>query len=77
MKQLSLIINGVLVIAVAALFFLNFSTKGELKELKEGMTNTKAVNTSGSSNANIAYINIDSLLFNYRLSEDLNDDILK
>lgn len=65
MKNLSLILNGVLAIAVAVLFYLHFT----------GTTaaSTKVtVNTDGtSSNESIAYVNSDSLLNNFNFYKEL------
>ena len=72
MKQISLIINAVLVVAIGVLFFLNFSMRSELKSIKSDVDEVKKQETIEQNKASIAYINIDSLLLNYRLSEDLN-----
>lgn len=75
MKQISLIINAVLVVAIGVLFFLNFSLKNDLKTIKSEVKSAKKQETLEQNKAGIAFINIDSLLLNYRLSEDLNYDI--
>ena len=61
MKNLSLIINGVLAVAVAVLFYLHFK---DCKSCSKGPTST--INAaSGKSGQVIAYVDIDSLETNY------------
>ena len=57
-----------LVVAVAILYFIQFSAKKESKDVK-----TVAVAGEGA----IVYINTDSLLSNYNFSRDLNEKFLK
>jgi outer membrane protein len=70
MKNLSLILNAVLIVAVGVLFYLHFSTKGSAKP--------GPVSTEGSSivrpDVPIVYINIDTLLNNYEYFKDMQDD---
>ena len=77
MKQVSLIINVVLVAAVIVLFFLYSSLKKNVETL--GMPNqspalqtisTLPVNPGDLKNSKIAYINIDSLDLNYQFITD-------
>lgn len=75
MKQISLIINAVLVVAIGVLFFLNFSLKNELKTIQDEIKTVKKQEVKAQNKSSIAFINVDSLLLNYRLSEDLNYDI--
>jgi outer membrane protein len=75
MKQISYIVNAVLVVAIGILFFLIFSLKSELKDIKTEVKTVKKQEMLEQNQASIAFINIDSLLMNYRLSEDLNYDI--
>ena len=65
MKNLSLIINAALAIAVAILFYLHFASPAS--------SNTEVtVNTDGASvNENIAYVNSDSLLNNFSFYKTL------
>lgn len=59
MKNLSLILNVVLLVAVAVLFYLHFAGPGEHKT-------TEAAGASGGvSDAKIAFINADSVLQHY------------
>lgn len=69
MKNLSLGLNGLLLAAVAVLFFLHF--KGENKEVNEDHA---AVSAKGAA---VVYINTDSLLANYKMSIELNEAFLK
>jgi len=69
MKNLSLGLNGLLLAAVAVLFFLHFN--GENKEVNEDHA---AVTTKGAA---VVYINTDSLLANYKMSIQLNEAFLK
>lgn len=66
MKNLSVVLNVVLVVAVAILYFVQFSGKGEAEEVK----------TVAGEGA-VVYINTDSLLNNYNFSRDLNEKFLK
>lgn len=65
MKNLSFILNGVLAIAVAVLFYLHFTgTTASSTEV--------TVNTDGkSSDESIAYVNSDSLLNNFNFYKEL------
>ena len=66
MKNLSVVLNVVLVVAVAILYFVQFSGKGEADKVK----------TVAGEGA-VVYINTDSLLSNYNFSRDLNEKFLK
>ncbi|MPQ45880.1 OmpH family outer membrane protein [Marinifilum sp. N1E240] len=66
MKNLSIALNAVLVVAVAILYFVQFSGKEETKEVK-----------SVAGEGAVVYINTDSLLNNYNFSRDLNEKFLK
>ena len=66
MKNLSVVLNAVLIVAVAVLYFIQFSGKEESNDVK-------AVAGEGA----IVYINTDSLLSNYNFSRDLNEKFLK
>jgi len=73
MKNVSLIINAVLVVAVIILFWLVLSNK----------TNSTAKQAVSGKNAfskgklPIAYVNIDSLLLNYQFAKDANESLIK
>ena len=71
--KLSIAINVILIIAIAVLFYLHYSSTTE-------STINKAVaekSVEATNSMQIAYVNIDSLLLNYKLSEELNDEFLK
>ncbi|MFA8433730.1 MAG: OmpH family outer membrane protein [Marinifilaceae bacterium] len=69
MKNLSLILNVVLFVAVGALYFMHFSG---------GSNNTvQAGQAVAAGKGAVVYINTDSLLRNYELSKDLNEKFLK
>ena len=71
MKNLSLISNIVLAIAVVVLFVLHFtSTK------RPGTQADLAADSLSVSTLPIAYINVDSLLTNYQFAIDANDKLL-
>ncbi len=70
MKNLSLIINAILAVAVAVLFFLHF------RDCKTAAPTSAVVNTSGGS-ATIAYVDLDSLEVNYAYYKDKKADFEK
>lgn len=70
MKNLSLILNGLLLIAVAVLFYLHFSSKQSTPEETQGVLGTPMP-------VNIAYINSDSLLKNYDFFKAVADKLEK
>jgi len=76
MKNISLVINGVLAVAVAVLFILHFNQK----------KNTPASSSEGSISAEetipqgemkVAYVYIDSLLTHFKMAQDMSSDLLK
>ena len=73
MKNVSLIFNAVLAIAVIILFWLVLGTKSNTtaKQLITG----KATVTSGK--LPIAYVNVDSLLLHYQFAKDANESLTK
>lgn len=70
MKQLSTVLNGVLVIAVIILFVLHF-TGSDSKENKGG----EAAVAEGAVFP-VAYINTDSLLLNYSFAKEVNEQLM-
>lgn len=71
MKNLSLVLNIVLFVAVGVLFYLHFSERPvetQVQSSLEGTPKSKAV---------IAYINSDSLLNNYEFSKEIQDKLKK
>ncbi len=73
MKNLSLIINGVLAVAVAVLFYLHFT---DCKSCAKGTTSSIGA-TSGKSGQAIAYVDIDSLEINYTFFKERKADLEK
>ncbi len=72
MKQLSTVLNGVLLIAVIILYALYFSGKKK-----------PSMEVAGQSAANdgeiypVAFVNTDSLLFNYTYAKEVNEQLMK
>ncbi len=73
MKNISLIINAVLGVAVIVLFVLVLGGKnnGGVSGVKFGSDSTLTVKLP------IAYVNIDSLLLNYQFAKESNETLLK
>jgi outer membrane protein len=72
MKNLSIVLNAILFVAVAALFFVVLSDKSSSeKDLSEQTKKEKVQDYP------IAYINTDSLLMNYKYAQYLNEELLK
>ncbi len=72
MKKLPLILNIVLFLAVAVLFYFQFSSPG--KAVKEQSGTFYSPDTSGFV---IAYIEFDTILMNYEMFIDLQDELMK
>jgi len=66
MKNVSIVLNVILVVAVAFLFYLQFSDKTEIKEVSSDGNLPVAFDE-----VSIAYVNSDSLLSNYKLTEEI------
>lgn len=75
MKQIHFIIEGLLALAIVALFMMYNSLREE-KQGAGGKEKTEEVVVS-SSMLPIAYINVDSLLLYYNFSKDMNEKLLK
>jgi len=73
MKNLSLIINAILAIAVIILFVIVLSGKTPTAT-NQIVSGTDSV---GYSKLPIAYVNIDSLLLNYTFAKDANESLIK
>lgn len=71
MKNLSLVLNVVLLIAVAVLFYLHFSS-GSKPASTEGRTLTASTPRGKTV---IAYVNSDSLLNNYEFFKDIEQEL--
>lgn len=70
MKNLSLILNAVLIVAVGVLFYLHFSTA---KTVATGNVSADGINNF-APDMPIVYIKIDSLLSNYAYFQDMQDE---
>jgi outer membrane protein len=71
MKNFSLILNAILVIAVAILFFVVFSNRPKGDKQLASKENT------GETVPPVVYINTDSLLLNYDFARSLNESFIK
>jgi outer membrane protein len=77
MKNLSLIINGVLAIAVIVLFAMISKLKQDIHSNNDSQAKVSNSNSSNKGKLPIAYINTDSLLINYKFAKVANEDIIK
>lgn len=76
MKNISLILNGVLLLAVVALFVLHFSEpkNNEESESSEGASQE---HVQKSGNLEVAYVYIDSLLTHFKMAQDMSENLFK
>lgn len=74
MKNLSLIANVVLIIAVVVLFVMVFDLKKSSSVRQE---DSKVTHLAKESKLPIAYVNIDSLLLNYKFAKESNEALIK
>ncbi|MCK4662930.1 MAG: OmpH family outer membrane protein [Bacteroidales bacterium] len=77
MKNISLIINAVLFVALGILYYLHFTSDTGTIKNEEPQHIFINENDTIPHSSRMAFVNLDSLLLNYRLSEDLNDNFLK
>lgn len=70
MKNASVILNVVLLLAVGVLFYLHFSSKNKYA----GITETR-VNAAGGSGCRIAYFELDSLTNSFSLIKDIKSEL--
>ena len=74
MKNISLVINIVLAVAVAVLFYLHF--KGDAKPAEDNiLSGEKVEGTALSNEFMVAWVNIDSLLNNYDMYFDIQKEL--
>jgi outer membrane protein len=73
MKNLSLIFNGVLAIAVIALFIIVFTKNGN----NTGAATPFTKEQIKAGKLPVAYINVDSLLSNYQFAKDANESLIR
>ena len=72
MKNTSLILNLVLLVAVVVIYVLHFTSgNNSSTEVKGGKTSDQLTDLK------IAYIKVDSLILNYDMAQDLHDDFAK
>lgn len=73
MKKLSLWLNVILIIAVAGIYFLHFTgNKASKPEISE-----EGKQTEIDRDYSIAYVNIDTLIQNYDMFIDKNDELME
>lgn len=76
MKNISLVLNGILAVAVAVLFILHFNQKnGEKDANAEG--NKQNMEEAPAGEFKIAYVHIDSLLTHYNMAQDMSEQLMK
>jgi len=75
MKNLSLILNFVLLVAVIVLYILHFSEKTEPAK-KQAVAKTITDNNMQEMAASIVFINTDSLLMKYDFANELQEKLL-
>jgi outer membrane protein len=73
MKNISLVLNAVLVVAVIVLFILVLGKKNNNAATGE----IRGSDSTYSGKLPIAYVNIDSLLLNYLFAKESNEDLMK
>lgn len=76
MKNLSLILNAILIVAVGVLFVMQFTCKNSCSG-GDSKKNAKKDSLLANVNDDIAYINVDSLLGNYNFYEELEARLLE
>lgn len=72
MKNLSIVLNAILFVAVAVLFYIVLSDKPSDSNEEKDQTKIEEVQEHP-----IAYINTDSLLMNYKYAQAMNEELLK
>lgn len=77
MKNINFIFNIVLTVAVIVLFLLYFNQKSISTSPLKKVNDSNVVNTQSVSSGdfNIAYVNVDTLLNNYKLYNDLQNQL--
>lgn len=77
MKQLPLILNAVLIIAVILLYVLFFSWKKGQNGAQKQDQKIMKFDSSSASKVSMVYVNTDSLLLQYGFAKELNDQLVK
>ena len=76
MKNVSVVINGVLFVAVVVLFVLFFNSKdNKSNDNNQGQAATEARAVEGEMK--IAYVNVDSVLTHYKMAQDMSAELIK
>ena len=75
MKNISVALNAVLIVAVAILFYLHFSNNQSVKEVEVEEVKVEEPTKIEKIESNIGYINIDSLQGEYKLHEELTNKL--
>ena len=76
MKNLSLILNAVLVVAVIVLFVLHFSDRKVSTE-SNSTGPAEQINVDGEKDLNVAYVYIDSILAHYKMAQDMSAQLFQ
>lgn len=76
MKNLSLVFNGILALAIVALFVLHFSGNNDEAKEHESSSSEQAV-VQQVGDFKVGYVLIDSLLANYTLAQELTEELMK
>ncbi len=76
MKNISIVINGVLAVAVALLFVLHFN-QGKKTNSSIAGENINPEKNIPEGEMKIAYVYIDSLLTHYKMAQDMSTQLLK
>lgn len=74
MKNLSLIINGILAAAIIVLFILVLGRKQHPTDTEQPVSGK---NMTNSGKLPIAYVNVDSLLLHYEFAKESNESLIK
>ncbi|NQX97662.1 MAG: OmpH family outer membrane protein [Flavobacteriales bacterium] len=76
MKNISLALNSILIIAVAVLYYLHFSNTNQvIEEVEEIQIVEEPVVEVAKIDSKIGYINVDSLQDKYKLYEELSNKL--
>lgn len=75
MKNVNSLLIYVALAAIVVLFILQFSKKSSTAQAQNSNVAAQPVNSG--DRLPVAYVNTDSLLLNYELAKDLNEDLMK
>jgi len=77
MKNISLVMNGVLLVAVLILFGLHFQQKKQIDPNSSKSNNQIERPAEASGQLQVAYVYIDSLLANYKMAQQLTEKLVQ